>query len=417
MSCDTQQNENLPTGTWRAELTSDTGTIIPFNFEIVNSPEKQQTIYLLNGEERILIDDVVYTDKSVTIPMHVFDSQITAQYDTKNKVLKGHWIKHGYGKEYKMPFEAKPNQNHRFEKNDTSTSLTEEITGKWEVTFADDTVNAIGLFEQKGDKVTGTFLTVTGDYRFLEGTVNGNEMNLSCFDGAHAFLFKAKMEEDGSLLGDFWSGKTYHTSWTAKKNQNYELPSPNSLTFLKKGYDKIEFAFPDLNGDTVKWNDNKYKGKVLVLQIFGTWCPNCLDETLFYTSFYNNKTSEDFEILGLAYESTEDFDVAAKRVQKMKKRLGTKYDFLIAGVSKKIDAGKSLPMLNHIMSFPTSIFIDKWGNVRRIHTGFSGPGTGKYYEEFVEDFNLFVNKLINEKSPPKNNDKEDATSETESVRP
>ena len=75
------------------------------------------------------------------------------------------------------------------------------------------------------------------------------------------------------------------------------------------------------------------------------------------------------------------------------------------------------PLQNPGIEFATSIFIDKWGNVRRIHTGFSGPGTGKYYEEFVEDFNLFVNKLINEKSPPKNNDKEDATSETESVRP
>ena len=174
------------------------------------------------------------------------------------------------------------------------------------------------------------------------------------------------------------------------------MPDANELTYLKEGNKKIEFSFPDLDRNLVTLNDEKYKNKVVILQILGTWCPNCMDETVFLADWYRKNSDKGVEIIGLAYENKNNFDYAKKRVEIMKDKLNANYDFVIAGTSSVKSASASLPMLNKVVSFPTTIIIDKKGKVRRIHTGFSGPATGIYYEEFVDDFNQFVNKLIEE---------------------
>jgi len=179
--------------------------------------------------------------------------------------------------------------------------------------------------------------------------------------------------------------------------KNATLPDANKLTFLKEGFHKINFKFPDLNGKMVSLTDKKYQNKELILQIFGTWCPNCMDETNFYSQWYKKNKDKNVAIIGLAFEAKPDFNYAKARVENMKKRLNVTYDFLIAGTYKNNGASKALPMLNHVMSFPTSIIIDKKGIVRKIHTGFSGPATGKYYENFKIEFNNFINKLLAEK--------------------
>ncbi|MEQ8426013.1 MAG: TlpA disulfide reductase family protein, partial [Cyclobacteriaceae bacterium] len=277
-----------------------------------------------------------------------------------------------------------------------TNSASEEFTGKYSVTFVHegDTTVAVGIFNQDGNQVTGTFLTPIGDYRYLQGNVVDGQMMLSTFDGNHAFVFKAKKENDSTLVGDFWSGKSWHESWIGIKNDNAALPDADSLTFLKEGYDKIEFTFPDVNGEMVSLTDDRFKDKVVILQIFGTWCPNCMDETKFLSQWYSKNRDKDVEILGLAYEAKDDFDYASGRVKKMKEKLDVPYDFVIAGNKDKEEAAKTLPMLNHVLSFPTTIFIGKDGTVKRIHTGFSGPGTGIYYERFIAQFNKTVGELL-----------------------
>jgi peroxiredoxin len=197
----------------------------------------------------------------------------------------------------------------------------------------------------------------------------------------------------------FFSGKAKGRSWSAVKDPTAALPDPGSLTYLKPGHTKIDFRFPGSEKDTIRLSDPKYQGKVVILQLFGTWCPNCMDETKFMASWYEKNKDRGVEIIGLAYEKKPDLSYARERVQKMKQKLNVSYDFAIAGTADNESASSSLPMLNQVMSFPTTIFIDKTGKVRKIHTGFSGPGTGKYYTDFIEEFNLFVGKLLNETNP------------------
>jgi thiol-disulfide isomerase/thioredoxin len=237
-------------------------------------------------------------------------------------------------------------------------------------------------------------MTPTGDYRFLEGNIVEDQVMLSTFDGNHAFLFHATIKGDSLVNGSFWSGKQWYEHWYGVQNQLAQLPHPDSLTFLKPGYDRITFTFPDLKGNPVSLDDPRYQDKVVILQIFGTWCPNCLDETRFLSEWYRDNQEEDVAIIGLAYEQKADFDYSSSRVQKMVEKLSVPYDFLIAGTADKEEASKTLPMLNHIMSFPTMIIIDRKGEVVRIHTGFNGPGTGIHYEKFVTDFTAMMEEIL-----------------------
>ena len=257
----------------------------------------------------------------------------------------------------------------------------------------DEPYKAIGEFQQKGNKLTGTFLTETGDYRFLEGEVQGDKVYLSVFDGAHAFLFEAKIINHDEMIGSFRSGKHYKILWEAKRNENFKLKNADELTFLKEGFDKIEFEFPNTDGKMISLNDSKYQGKAKIVQIFGTWCPNCRDETLFLADYLKKNNPQDLEVIALAFEKNRALSKATKTVKRYKDKLNLPYEMLIAGYYDKEEAAKSLPMLNHILSYPTMIFIDKNNQVQKIHTGFMGPATSAF-PDFKKDFERNVQMVL-----------------------
>ena len=372
---------------------------LPFTFEVKYTTEEDFYIEIINGEERIPIHDITYgLDRSTAkdtliIDIPIYESYIRAIYS--EKVLEGEWIVKSK-KDYSIPFVAWFGQNHRFTRLKKTPKI--DLTGKWETYFGidgDDPEKAIGEFKQDGNHLLGTFRTETGDYRFLEGTVQDNKVYLSCFDGSHAFLFEAKIQEDNSLLGSFRSGKHYQTMWKATKNPDIELTDPDSLTYLNEGYDKIEFAFANPAGKMISLADEAYQNKVKIVQILGTWCPNCRDETSFLVDYKKQHPNQELEIISLAYERYKDADKSNAAIRKYKDLFGIDYEMVYAGHYNKKEAAKTLPMLNHILSYPTMIFIDKNDKVRRIHTGFSGPATSKY-AEFEKEFDDFIKILLKE---------------------
>ncbi|GHA54746.1 peroxiredoxin family protein [Pontibacter akesuensis] len=390
-----ESTENtIQTGTWRVALQHAEGKEIPFTME-AEAQDGKTVLYLVNGEERILVDDVQQQGDSVKIGLHIFDADLIAKVDGDK--MAGRFVKNDTPEPYSVPFTAEHGSKHRFTTDPAPATF--DFGGKWEVVFSDregGSYKAIGVFEQQGNQATGTFLTETGDYRYLEGQVAGNELKLSTFDGNHAYLFTSKPNGDSTLTGDFYSGMKGYESWTAKRNPNAQLASADTLTYLNPGFETLSFTFPNLEGKNVSLSDEKYKGKVVVVQLLGSWCPNCLDETQFLIPYYNENKDRGMEVIGLGFERSAEFEKAAARLQKMKDRLGINYDLLVAGTSDKEAAAKALPALNHVLSFPTTIFIGRDGKVRKIHTGFSGPGTGKYYEEFVADFNKTMDELLAE---------------------
>ncbi|RIA09455.1 peroxiredoxin [Flavobacteriaceae bacterium MAR_2010_72] len=389
-SCKNVPKNALKIGAWRAELQVSEHEILPFNFE-VTSPN---SLKIFNASEVIFVDDILYSNDSVRINMPAFEGYISAKM-SKN-TLQGDFIKESLDRV--VPFSATFGVTERF---DVTNKATTNASGRWEMVFSKDVEGdeyiALGLFEQKGSKVTGTIRTTTGDYRYLDGVMDGNTMKLSAFDGAHAFLFTAKVS-DSSLTGTFYSGNHFNEPFEAIRNENFELPDANDLTFLKEGYDVIAFSFPNTSEDLISLTDERFKDKVVIVQVMGSWCPNCLDESKFYSEFYNNNKDKDIEFIALAFEYAKTKEKAFKSIERLKDEIGITYPIVLAqyGTSDKAKAQEKLPMLNHILSYPTTIYVDKKGKARKIHTGFNGPATGDKYIEFKKEFEAFVHQLLNE---------------------
>ncbi|WP_299249229.1 TlpA disulfide reductase family protein [uncultured Aquimarina sp.] len=395
-SCKKEKSNNedklyLKSGLWKASFDVQDGKELPFLFEVF----EDQTLKIFNAEETIDVDEVRIEGDSVFIKFPVFEGYIAAKFQD-SITLSGSFIKESLDRI--VPFKGTFGVKDRFE---IISKPIANVQGNWESVFSQDSPEdryiAKGIFKQNGNIVTGTFRTTTGDYRYLEGVLNNNKLELSTFDGAHAFLFTAQVT-DSTMNGHFYSGNHWKEPFTAKRNELYELPSEDSLTFIKEGYDKLEFSFPDAEGNQVSLEDDRFKGKVTMVQIMGTWCPNCMDETKYYVDYYNKNKEKDIEFVALAFEYAKTSEKAFKSIERLRSKLKVEYPILLAqyGTSNKEKAQEKLPMLNHVLSYPTTIFIDKKGKVRKIHTGFNGPATGQKYVDYKKEFESFVNQLLKE---------------------
>ena len=305
----------LVNGIWHASVKTASGKLIPFNFEVKDEAGKKQ-IAIINGSEHFEVPDVQMQGDSVFIHLPLFDSELRAVFAGSN--LKGHWIRHLPQQDLLLDFAAQPNQSYRIFKTPTPSAFN--VDGRWSAIFASGDTT-VAEFKQTGQHVTGTFLTTTGDYRYLEGAVAGDSLYLSCFDGGHAFLFTAKINDAKTLSGGkFYAGYSGMDGWAATKNENAKLPDAYSLTALKPGYKKVDFTFTDLSGKKVSLSDDRFKGKVVILQMMGSWCPNCMDETAYMVSFYKKYHAKGVEVVGLAYERSTDFNRSKKSLDALKAR-------------------------------------------------------------------------------------------------
>ena len=385
----------------RARFEEVTEGQLPFLFDVVYDTDTSFYIEIINGTERIRVDQIqtgvnrATAKDSIRIDFPLYESYIIALFE--EDVIEGQWVVTTRDN-YRVPFVAWYGRDYRF--TNLRKAPVADLSGRWEATFdleSKSPFKGIGEFEQDGNHLTGTFLTETGDYRFLEGTVQADKLYLSAFDGAHAFLFEGKVLEDGSLIGTFRSGTHYQTTWEARRNPDFELADPDSLTFLTDPAQPLSFQFPNQDGELVAFDGPKLAGKVRIVQIMGTWCPNCRDETDFLREYLAENPNPDLAVVGLAFEKHRDREQSLAIIHRYHERLELPYDLLWAGYYQKEEAAKALPMLNQILSYPTMIFVDRSGRVRRIHTGFSGPATSKY-EAFKADFEEYVQQLLFEKT-------------------
>ncbi|MBK9736791.1 MAG: TlpA family protein disulfide reductase [Saprospiraceae bacterium] len=398
--------EKIPPGIWRATLLLDrqpsmkygddrdivkkfdNDSELPFNFEVIYDDSSNFHIVIHNAEERIEVRDIDFgRDKAtakdtVYIRFPVYDTYIKAIYE--DGVMEGEWIVN-YKKNYKIPFKAVHGVTDRFTKVDNK--IPSDISGKWACTFeigTEDEYTAVGIFNQNGHKITGTFLTETGDYRYLEGMMYDKKMYLSTFDGAHAFQFLGKILEDGSITGTFRSGSQYTTNWEARKDSMATLKSAYSLNKIVNN-DVLDFSFENESGKMVSIQDTQYKDKIKLIQIFGTWCPNCMDETKFLKTYFEKYPNDEVALISIGFERYEDAENSKAALKRFKEKLDLKHEVLWGGYYDKTAAGKKIPQLDKILAYPTLLFVDKKNRIVKIHTGFSGPATPGF-KDFEKEF-------------------------------
>lgn len=398
----------LPPGIWRGVLIlSDAEDVfdekskgeLPFNFEVIYDTADSFHIVIHNGDERIIVDDIrLGIDRrsgrdTLWIDFPIYDSHIQAQYE--EDAIEGWWVVRNR-KDYKIRFIAKHGQEYRFFQLPEPPAA--DLSGTWECHFGiegEKPDTSIGDFKQVGNKLTGTFMNITGDDRFLEGTVSGDRMFLSVFDGTHAYLYEAKILADGQLSGIYRSGNHFKTYWDAIRNDTLELTDlgdAHSLTAPKNSDIPFSISLPDPDGNKITLEEPPYAGKSKIIQIMGTWCPNCRDETKFLLDYLKRNPSPGFEIIGISFERHDDPEKAKDAIRTYKTKMDIPYTILYGGSNDKQEASAVLPMLNEVIAFPTLIFLDKDNKIISTHTGFSGPAT-KDYNRFIEDFDQQVKKI------------------------
>lgn len=381
--------EKIVSGEWMGNLTLNQETKLPFRFIV--KKEKNETLYAVqNAEEVIRLTRQEKKGDTISLAFPDFHSTLTFVVVNKKRVI-GYWKNWNKGTNYKIPFDASFRPK---EKNNSSNQG--EIIGRWKTTF-ENNFNAIGVFKSFQQGIAGTFLTETGDYRFLEGKYNPekNSFYLSCFDGSHAFLFTGKRLENGKLTGKFYSGTHFSETWEAERSETFQLRDPDSLTYVISK-NTFSFKVKDLEANDFTFPTEQFKNKVTIIQIMGTWCPNCMDETNFLKTVYEKYHDLGLEIISVGYETPNEFSEQVEKIKTLQKRHHLPFTFLVGGKASKALSSEQFSMLNEIISFPTAIIIGRDGEVKRVHTGFNGPGTGKIYTDFVHEMNLFLERLLKE---------------------
>jgi len=418
-------------GPWRAWLETPGGEL-PFGLELARDGAALRAT-LLNGAERIAVPEVRVdaATGAVALALPHYDSRLEARVLDGGARLSGQWVKRRAADAWTtLPFHATAGAAPRFSADvlhapppdADAAALAREladaaraVAGRWAVRFASEPDPAVGLFEVAPDgAASGTFLTTTGDYRFLAGSLDrawpGDDglvgcsddghahhvLRLSCFDGAHAFLFEAELQADGSLAGGFWSGAAWHDTWTATRDDAAALPDGFTLARASGAVTLDDLVFPDLDGVPRRLSDPAFAGRARILQVFGSWCPNCHDASDELVRLHAEYGPRGLSIVGLAFELTGEHARDAAQVRRYAQRHGVTWPLLVAGVADKSRATASLGLLDRVHAFPTTIFLDAAGSVRAVHTGFSGPATGAAFEAQRAEFRRMVEELLGE---------------------
>ena len=419
----------LPAGVWRAWLDSPGGEL-PFGLELQSTAGALQG-FLLNPPERIPIARLSWAVGELVLHLDPYDSTIRARLGADRKSLDGTWRKRKNASTWvELPFHARLGSARRFSAGAATPAAVTPLPERWRVQFASETDAAVAVIAAAapagtatetvpetaaaaGDGLTGTFLTTTGDYRYLAGNRDGDRLRLSCFDGAHAFLFDAQLQDEptagkptsaaGSrrLVGHFYSGDRWHDTFTAVADEKAQLDDAFKKSRVNAPSELGTLHFPDVKGRSRALSDPAFAGKARIIEVFGTWCPNCNDEAAYLVELHKKYGPRGLSILGLAFELTGDLGQDAAQVERFAAFHHAEYPMLIAGVADKEKASRSLPLLDRVFAYPTTIFLHRDGRVRAVYTGFAGPATGAEHAELRRRFTALIEELLAEPDSPR----------------
>lgn len=390
--------QKIQPGNWLFTLTREGGIPVFVMAELYELQDCFQ-ITFINETERLHVEKISLQGDSLNFSMPFFETDFRLNVHNESS-LSGIMTKGISTGTQVWQVVADFNPERRIPQAKGKAAVN--ISGRWAIEFQRPDSSwrqAVAEWKQTGNTLTGTIINPSGDYRFLEGAVWENNMYVTAFDGAHIYAFQAVISNDSTIeQGLFFAGNPPGVAFRASKNAQAKLPEVAPVTGLKPGANKLNFRFPDTDSNFVSISDPRFQNKVVVVQLMGSWCPNCMDETKFLSEYYNAQKNKDVEMVSLAYELSTEFNRSALTLRKFKDRFGVRYPMLITGArSADADkAAKTLPQLTDIQYFPTTLFLDKKGNVRKIHHGFYGPGAPEFFEGYKKEFFEIIDLLKNE---------------------
>lgn len=371
---------------------------IPFRFEIAQTGNQVQGFFF-EGDRKVGSTSGSFADGRLKLEYDYLNTTLEAIFEGDQL----HGIYH----------DARPNswaleiRAHRFAPAPAETTDAPKVTGSWEMRRIAQEARSPGdtrtwnlFLRQSGAEVSGSILRVDGDTGYLIGRWQRGRLVLSHFAGANPLLFEAKLNPDGTLAIALDRVANYVAvrKSEARAKGVPDPPDPSRYTSVKDPSVAFRFSFPGLDGKIVSNTDARFKGKVVLLAIGGSWCPNCHDEAPFLVELYKEFHSQGLEIVGLMFEADADPSLARPRVESFIKRYAIQYPMLLAGTPDEIN--RKIPQLVNFGAYPTTIYLGRDGRVRSVHAGFASPATGQENLRLKNEIRELVERLLAENSQP-----------------
>ena len=256
------------------------------------------------------------------------------------------------------------------------------------------------IVRQSGGSAQATILRVDGDTGTLTGRYADGAFRLSHFAGERPALLQVRPQPDGSLKLslDDGDGHAELVGLRAKEAlaQGFAPADPTRFSGVKDPSVPFQFAFPDLSGRQVTNTDRRFRGKVVVVDVMGSWCPNCHDEAPFLQALYAKHHSQGLEVVALDFEQPDQL-ADPQRLKAFVARYAITYPVLLAGVPATVH--EKLPQAENLSAWPTTFFLGRDGRVDEVHVGFTSPGSGLRDAETKAAVEREVQSLLDRRAP------------------
>jgi peroxiredoxin len=376
--------ENL-TGLWDATVITD-GIHVPFRMTLTQKGATAQgTLY--DGRIEYKSDGGKFEGGKLHLHWNITNADLDATFDGKE--LKGKYVtRRSHTKLLTKDVIA------RRAIPAIENAKAVSVAGRWTIKSNDNDPKKVWsiTIQQRGSEISGAIERLDGDSGTLSGTITDRKLVMSHFSGIRPSVLSGEVMPDGSLKLLF-NEKQEMTGLRAEAAtaSGVKPIDPTQYTKVKNPDEPFPFAFPDVEGKPVSNTDARFKGKVVLVNITGSWCPNCNDDAPVLDGLYRKYKAQGLEVVGLSFESG-DIDYDRDRVKEFINRNHVTYPILIAGTVDNI--ATQLPFVENFAGYPTTFFLDRTGKVKLIHDGFSGPGTGAEYERLKAEIESEVKKLL-----------------------
>jgi thiol-disulfide isomerase/thioredoxin len=372
------------TGLWDGKVTVTTFDV-PFRIQFSGSGKTFEA-WFFNGDEKVISTSGNSTATTVLARFDQYNSRLEATL--ANGTLTGNYTRDGQAHPVRIVPHKTP---------EPPAGPVPDIAGSWLI----ETGNATGekawplLIRQTGPEVTGAVLRVDGDTGALSGRYEDGRFTLSHFSGARPVVFVLTPAKDGTLdILQNGSRKLMAVRESMAHEKGLPAPEdPMTHITLRDPSQPLVFSFPDLQGRMVSSADERFKGKVVIVSIGGSWCPNCHDEAPLLESLYRQYHAKGLEIVELSFEEEEQLKNPT-RLRTFLKEYGIGYTVLLAGTPEQL--AEKLPQADNLDTFPATFFVGRDGLVKQTHAGFAGIATGPLHKALVEEIQATVQKLLAE---------------------
>jgi len=390
LACSKKATDRV-SGDWRAIVLNKAGEEIGFKLEIKQTGE-QVSGALINGEQRVESTSGSFDGQTLKLRFDFYDGELTATL--ANGELRGDFKRQLRKDVLRREFRAW-RETASAKKNITPSA---DLSGDWllRVGEGDKQRTWRATFKQQGADVSGTIIPLSGDWGTMTGKFENGELRLTRFDGINAYLLKVRLGADEKLEGLINSERKVvaERADKAKLETLPALPDPNNYTKLKNPAEPFHFSFPDLDDKLISSRDERFRNKVVIITIGGSWCPNCHEEATVLRDFYDRYRAQGLEIIGLMFEYTGEAARDREQIRIFARRHKISYPLLLAGTTEEGEVEKKLPQLENFSAYPTAIFIGRDGRVKRIHAGFEGQAAGARHTQLKVELDEFVRELL-----------------------